>query len=165
MREEMAWREVKGEFPLADTNKLDAQYKEAPRAGGGGGGVIIEVKMSRKDKWYPLYTQKRGTFGKSFNESLPKEIKNALGKSLDEQFNDTNAALEEKQKELTAKQKQLEQVEQRAAESQKLRRDMDAITNRIKDYDDRIRVLEDAHGALNTEEIQRLKDEKRALEP
>ena len=159
-QENLAWREVSGEFPLADTSKLDMRYKVAPRAGGGGGGAIIEVK----DTWYRLYTKTRGASSKSFNDHLPKEIKNALGKSLDEQLNDTNATLEEKQKELTAKQKQLEQVEQRAAESQKLRHDMDAITNRIKDDDDRIRELEDAHGPLDTEKIQRLKDEKRALE-
>ena len=62
-----------------------------------------------------------------------------------------------------AKQKQLEQLEQRAAESQKLRRDMDAITNRIKDDDNRIRELEDAHGPLDTEKIQRLKNERGRL--
>ena len=165
MREEMAWSEVRREFPLADTSKLDVQYKETPRAGGGGGGgAIIEVKMIRKDKWYPLYTQKRGTYGKSFNESLAKEIKSALGKSLDEDFSETNTLLDRNQKELAAKQKQLEQVEQRAAESQKLRRDLDAMRSRIQDDDDRIRKLEKAHGPLDTEEMQRLKDEKRALE-
>ena len=140
------------------------RYKVAPRTGGGGGGAIIEVKMSGKDKWYHLYTKTRGDSSKSFNDHLPKEIKSALGKSLDEQFNDTNTLLDRNQKELAAKQKQLEQVEQRAAESQKLHRDLDAMRNRIKDDDDRIRELEDAHGPLDTEEIQRLKDEKRALE-
>ena len=165
MQEEMAWREVSGEFPLADTSKLDMRYTEAPRAGGGGGGAVIEVKMSGKDKkWYRLSTQKRGTSSKSFNERLPKEIKNALGKSLNEEFTETNQALATNEQERQAKQKQLEQLEQRAAESQKLRRDMDAITNRIKDDDGRIRELEDAHGPLDTEKIQRLKDEKRALE-
>ena len=92
MQENMAWREVSDEFPLTDRNKLDVQYKVAPRAGGGGGGAIIAVKMSGKDKWYRLYTQSRGASGKSFNESLPKEIKNALGKSLDDKIDDTNAA-------------------------------------------------------------------------
>ena len=166
MQENMAWREVSGEFPLADTSKLDMRYKVAPRAGegGGGGGAIIEVKMSGKDKWYRLYTKLRGASSNSFNDHLPKEIQNALGKSLDEQFNDTNTLLDRNQKELAEKKKQLEQVEQRAAESQKVRRDMDAITNRIKDDDDRIRELEDAHGPLDTEKIQRLKNEKRALE-
>ena len=159
----LAWREIKADFEMADESKLKARYKTAPRAGGGGGGAMLEVSMKRKDKWYPLYTKSRGDVDKSFNESLPKEIKTALGKSLDEQFNDTNAALQAKQNKLAAKQKQLEQTEQRAAESQKLRRDMDALTNKIRDTDARIRELEDAHGPLNTEAIQRLKDEKRAL--
>ena len=108
-------------------------------------------------------TKSRGASSKSFNDHLPKEIQNALGKSLDEQFNDTNTLLDRNQKELAEKQKQLEQVEQSAAESQKLRRDMDAITNRIKDDDDRIRELEDAHGPLDTEKIQRLKNERGRL--
>ena len=160
----MAWREIKGEFEMADESKLKARYKVAPRADGGGGGAILEVAMKGKDKWYRLYTKSPGDVEKSFNESLPKEIKTALGKSLDEQFNATNAELQAKQNELAAKQKQLEQTEQRAAESQKLRRDMDALTNQINDADARMRELEDAHGSLNTEAVQRLKDEKRALE-
>ena len=162
--ERMAWSEVKQEFPMADESKLKARYKEKPRAGGGGGGAIIEVAMRGKDKWYPLYTKSPGDVDKSFNESLPKEIKAALGKSLDEQFIDTNAALQAKQNELAAKQKQLEQAEQRAAKSQKLRRDMDALINQINDADARMRELENAHGSLNTEAVQKLKDEKRALE-
>ena len=42
-QENVAWREVSGEFPLADTSKPDMRYKVTPRAGGGGGGAIIEV--------------------------------------------------------------------------------------------------------------------------
>ena len=149
---------------MADESKLEARYKVTPKAGGGGGGAIIEVSMRAKDKWYRLYTKSRGDVDKSFNESLPKEIKTALGKSLDEQFNDTNTALQTKQNKLAAKQKQLEQAEQRAAESQKLRRDMDALTNQINDADARMRELEDKHGPLNEEAIQRLKDDKRKWE-
>ena len=162
--ERMAWQEVTQEFEMADESKLKAHYKTAPRAGGGGGGAIIEVSMRGKNKWYPLYTKSAGDDVKSFNQSLPKEIKTALGKSLTELVNDTNTALQTKQNELAAKQKQLKQAEERAAESQKLRRDMDALTNQIRDSDARIRELEDAHGPLNTEAIQRLKNEKRALE-
>ena len=159
-----AWSEIKQEFEMADENRLKARYKVAPRAGGGGGGAILEIAMKGKDKWYRLYTKSRGDADKSFNTSLPKEIKTALGKSLDEQVTDTNAALQAKQNELAAKQKQLEQAKQRAAESQKLRREMDALTNGIRDADDRMRELEDAHGSIDTEAIQRLKDEKRRLE-
>ena len=160
----MAWEEIKGEFEMADESKLKARYQTKPRAGGGGGGAILEVSMKEKDKWYPLYTKSRGDVAKSFNQSLPKEIQTALGKSIYEVFNDTNASLQAKQNELAEKQKQLEQEEQRAAESQKLRRDMDALTNQIRDKDARMRELEDTHGPLNTEAIQRLKDEKKALE-
>ena len=162
--ERMAWQEVIQEFEMADESKLKAHYKTAPRAGGGGGGAIIEVSMRAKNKWYPLYTKSAGDDVKSFNQSLPKEIKTALGKSLTELVNDTNTALQTKQNELAAKQKQLEQAEQGAPESQKLKRDLDAITNQIRDIDAQIQQLEDAHGPLNTEAIQRLKDEKRALE-
>ena len=161
LTERMAWDEIKWEFEMADESKLKARWKTAPRSGG----AILEVSMRSKDKWYPLLTKSHGDVAKSFNESLPKEIQTALGKSLDEQFGATNTALQEKQNELDEKQKQLEQDEQRAAESQKLRREMDALTNQIRDKDARIRELEDTHGgSIDTEAIQRLKDEKRTLE-
>ena len=162
--ERASWDEIKLEFENADERKLKSRYKEKPRAGGGGGGAILEVAMREKDKWYPLYTKSHGDVEKSFNESLPKEIKAALGKSLDEQFNDTNAALKEKQNELAAKQKQLEQKQQRAEESQKLKREMDALTNQINDIDAQMKKLEDEKGSLNEDAIQELKDGKRKLE-
>ena len=157
--ESLAWQEIREEFEMADESKLKARYKEKPRAGG----AIIEVSMKKKDKWYPLFTKSRGDTFKTYNQSLPKEIQTALGKSINELFDDTNAALQEKQNEFAEKQKELEQSEQRTAQSQ-LRRDMDAITNQIQDKDARMRELEDTHGPLNTEAIQRLKDEKKALE-
>ena len=162
--ERLAWAEVKQEFENADERKLKLRYRTKPRAGGGGGGAIIEVSMREKDKWYPLYTKRPGDVDKSFNESLPKEIKSALGKSLDEQFNDTNAALQAKQKELAATQKQLEQAEQRAEEAEKLKRQMNALTNEINNRNARIRELEDEHGPLNEDAIQKLKNDKRKLE-
>ena len=160
----LAWEEIKGEFEMADERKLKARYQEKPRAGGGGGGAIIEVSMRGKNKWYPLFTKSRGDESKTFNQSLPKEIQTALGKSLNELFDDTNAALQTKQNELAEKQKQLEQTEQRAAQSQNIRRDMDALTNQIRDAEAKIQELEDTHGPLNKEAIQRLKDKKKALE-
>ena len=131
--ERLAWEEIKKEFEMADESKIKVRWKTAPKSGG----AIIEVSMRAKDKWYPLLTKSRGDDSKTFNQSLPKEIQTALGKSLDEQFDETNTALQEKQNELDEKQKQLEQEEeQRAAESQKLRREMDALTNQIRDKDD-----------------------------
>ena len=51
--------------------------------------------------------------------------------TLDEAIDATNTVLDRNQQELVAKQKQLEQVEQRAAESQKRLRDLDAMRNKI----------------------------------
>ena len=84
-----------------------------------------------------------------------------MGETNEGLFNKKKA---QKEAELAAKQKQLEQIQQRAAESQKLRRDMDALTNGIRDAEAQMRELEDAHGSIDTEAIQRLKDQKRGLE-
>ena len=71
----MAWKELRGEFEMADESKLKARYKEKPRSGG----AILEVSMREKDKWYALYTKSLGDTEKTFNKSIPKEIQNALG--------------------------------------------------------------------------------------
>ena len=120
--------------------------------------------VGRGKKVYPLFTRNAVTRQLRENPNLSQEIKTYLGKSMGEQIKDFQQEKAQKETELDAKQKQLEQVEQRAAESQKLRRDMDALTNGIRDANARMRELEDAHGSIDTEAIQRLKDEKRALE-
>ena len=162
--EEDAWQDVKDEFEQVDKTKIDVRYKAPPISGKDSGGIVVEVKLKNGKRWYTLYTKSKGDTKPTFNQSLTPGIKTALGPSLTEILSDTNAAVAENQQRLIAKQKELEQAEQRAAEAQKFRRDMDAMRSRIKDVDDQIRELEDAHGPLDTEGIQRLKDEKRALE-
>ena len=71
----MAWQEIREEFEMADESKLKVRYKEKPKSGG----AILEVSMRGKDKWYALYTKSLGDTEKTFNQSLPKEIQNALG--------------------------------------------------------------------------------------
>ena len=70
-------REVENDFPNLDKDKLDVQYKVITRQGTRVR-AILEVKMKHKEKWYPLYTKKRGDTEKTFNNRLPKEIKSAL---------------------------------------------------------------------------------------
>ena len=41
---------------------------------------------------------------------------------------------------------------------------MDSLTNQIQDADKQLREMEYAHVSMDLEEIQKLKDEKRALE-
>ena len=156
----MVRREVEAEFPNADFTQLEFRYKKAPRSGG----LIIEVKYHTSDKWYPLYTQSRGDTEKTLNLSLPKQIKDALGKSVTEELKETNAQLQELQNQEEAQQKAFQQAQIKADEAQRLRREIEAIRGRIKDIADRMQKLEDTHGPLDKEAIQKLKDEKRQLE-
>ena len=57
--ENMVTREVKQDFRYLDKDQLDLHYKEIKRQGTKVR-AIIEIKMKHKDKWYPLYTRKRG---------------------------------------------------------------------------------------------------------
>ena len=150
-QKQSAWDEIEWDFPNPDKNKIDARYATAPRSGQDRGGSVIEVSLKGRHKWYRFYTKSPGDTKATLNVSLPQGIKQALGRTTDEQFAETNVALERNQQAL-------------AAEAQQLRRDLDAMRNRIKATDDRFRELEDAHGSLDTEAIQRLKDDKRALE-
>ena len=122
------------------------------------------MKYHTSDKWYPLYTKNRGDDEKTINTSLTKQIKDALGKSVTEELNETNAQFQELQDQEEEQRKALNQAEKRAAEAQRLRREMDAIRDRIADTSARIQQLEDTHGSLAAEAIQKLKDDKRSLE-
>ena len=155
-----ARREIAGEFPNADFTQLEFRYKEAPKSGG----QIIVVNYHTSDKEYPLYTKSRGDAEKTLNTSLPKRIKDALGKSVTEELNETNAQLQELQDQEKAQRKALQQAETKAAEAQRLRREMDAIRDRTTDISARMQQLENTHGPLDKDAIQKLKDEKRSLE-
>ena len=77
--EDMVTREVEEEFPNVDKSKLEMRYMLSKRTGLAEEGAIIEVKMRNKEKWYPLYTKTSGDTNKTFNKSLPKEIKGLSG--------------------------------------------------------------------------------------
>ena len=129
--------------------------------------TIIEIKLRNKEKWYPLFTKSRGDENKTFNQSLIPGIQRALGayqpKQLDAEIAAKNAALQDLQKQEKAQRKALQQAETKAAEEQRLRREMDAIRGRIKDVEDRRQELENTQGPLDKDAIQKLKDEKRKL--
>ena len=155
--QDMARREIEGDFPKASYTELDFRYRKAPRSGG----LIIEVKCHTSDKWYPLYTKSRGDVEKTINTSLPNRIKDALGKSLTDTVNETNAVLQDLQTQEEEQRKALQQAQTKADEAKRLRREMDDIRGRTKDVADRMQELEDTHGPLDKDAIQKLKDEKR----
>ena len=167
-RQGSAWADLTEMYPQASKYAIQVDYQKDKQ-----GNPRLWVKMvGRGKKAYPLFTRNAVTRQLRENPNLSQEIKTYLGKSMGEQIKDfqqkeaskkTEIAAKQKQLE-QAEQKQLEQAEQRAAEAQKLERDIDARTNRIRDIDAQMRELEDAHGPLDTEAIQRRKNEKRALE-
>ena len=159
-RQGSAWADLTEMYPQANKAALEVDYQKDKQ-----GNPRRLIKMvGRGKKVYPLFTKSVVTKQLRENPNLSQEIKAYLGKSMGEQMKDFQQAKVQKEAELAAKQKQLEQIQQIAAESQKLRRDMDALTNTIRDAEAQMRELEDAHGPIDTEAIQKLKDQKRGLE-
>ena len=159
-RQGSAWADLLEMYPQANKDALQVDYQKDKQ-----GNPRLLVKMvGRGKKIYPLFTRNAVTRQLRENPNLSQEIKTYLGKSMGEQMKDFQQEKARKEAELAEKQKQEEQAEQRAAERQQLIRDLDALNNQIRDIVARIRELEEVHGPLNEEAIQRLKDEKRALE-
>ena len=158
-RQQAAWVALKKMYPQADKDALEVSYVKMP-------GEItprLSVKTIGAPRAYWLF--EKDFLGRwRENPDLPQEIKNLLGKSSEEQIKGFKQLKAKKEAARAVKQKRNKQLEQMADEKQKLSREMDSLTNQIRDLDEHKLELEDVHGSLNTEEIQKLKDEKRALE-
>ena len=156
---EAAWIAVKKIYPQANEDALEVDYERIP----GVKKPRLSIKMIGSTKTYWLF--EKDFLGRwKENQYLPPPIKSLLGKTIEEQIKELKQLKSEKESELAAKQKQKKQLEQKADEKQKLSRDMDSLTNEIRDVDEQKRELEDVHGSMDTEAIQKLKDEKKALE-
>ena len=157
--QQAAWVALKKMYPQANKDALEVSYVKMP-------GEItprLSVKTIGAPRAYWLF--ELNLFGRwRENPDLPQEIKNLLGKAIEEQIKGFKQLKAKKVATRAAKQKQDKQLEQKAYEKQKLSREMDSLTNQIRDLDEHKRELEDVHGSLDTEAIQKLKDEKRALE-
>ena len=163
-------REIQDDFPNSDWTQVNVQDKTIKDQKGRPLRTIIEVKYHTKNKWYPLFTKSPGEVEKTLNTaSLPKEILKALGpyksraQQLDAAIAETNTALQDVQNQEAAQLKALNQAQTKADEAQRLRREMAAIRDRTKDIEAQIQQLEDTHGPLDKDAIQKLKDEKRKL--
>ena len=158
-RQQAAWVALKKMYPQANKDALEVSYVKMP-------GEItprLSVKTIGAPRAYWLF--EKDFLGRwRENSDLPQEIKNLLGKSIEEQIEGFKQLKAKKEAARAVKQKRNKQLEQKADEKQKLSREMDSLTNQIRDLDEHKRELEDVHGSMDTEAIQKLKDEKRALE-
>ena len=158
-QDRMVRYELVDEFPNMSLTEIEFRYKEAPKSGG----AVIEVKYHTSDKWYRLYTQSKGGDQKTLNTALPKQIKQALGKSTTEAINETNATLKTLEQQEKTEEKQLRQTQSAAEEAQHLKQEMSTIRNRMQDTANQIQEIENAQGPLDSDAIQKLKDEKSQL--
>ena len=154
-----AWFDVKNMFPEASKAALEVDYVKIP----GVKDPRLSIKIRGAMRAYWLF--ERNLFGRwRENPDLPQDIKVFLGKSINEQIKDLKKQQSEKESTLAVKQKQMKQLEQKNDEKQKLIRDTDFIINEIRDVDEQMREMEYVHVSMDLEEIQKLKDKKRALE-
>ena len=157
-RQQAAWVALKKMYPQANKDALEVSYVKRP-----GETSRLSIKMAGSTRAYWLF--EKAFLGRwRENPDLPQEIKNLLGKPIEEQIEGFKQLKAKKEAARAVKQKRNKQLEQMADEKQKLSREMDSLTNQIRDLDEHKRELEDVHGSMDTEEIQKLKDEKRVLE-
>ena len=159
---EPAWNALTYIYPDASATDLEAFIDPTTKR--------LKVQMTGQGKAsYFLYTEDKVTKTQKLNPKLTKEIKKALAESA---LGLVSVLQEERERNLreiaekTNRKKQLEE-EEAAQEEQERRQaldDLDVMRTRIRQLDEEIRELEDKAGRWDEEAIQRLKDEKRALE-
>ena len=153
-----AWNALTHLYPDANATELEAFMDPATKR--------LKVKMAGAGKSsYFLMTEDKVTKTQKLNPKLTKEIRKALGKSTLDQVSVLQQERENNLREIVQKTNRKRQLEEEVAQKvQERRQDLDALRNRIKQIDDDIREIEYKAGPLDEETIQRLKDEKKALE-
>ena len=133
-------------YPQADKEALEVSYVKIRNT------YRMAVKVAGRKKAYWLFEQ--GFKGRwKENPNLPMEIKTYLGEPIE-------AQIEAFQSKLTSKLKQLQQIEQKDAETQILRRKLDSLINEIRNTEERMRELEKAKGPLDKKALQQIKNDK-----
>ena len=110
-------------------------------------------------KSYPLFTRDTNKGRERLNPSLPKEIKNSLGKSAKEIIDEDRASLIEQRQRLAEAEKQQRQADALAEERGKQSQEIQNLDQQFERTQARIDVLQEEHGS-NLEsktELNRLK--------
>ena len=158
-RQQAAWDTLKKMYPQANEDALEVSYVKRP-------GEItsrLSVKKIGAPRGYWLFEP--DIWGRwNENPNLPQEIKNLLGKSLEEQIKDFNRMKLKKIAALTEKQTQKKRLEQNVEARDKLNQEIFFINQEIQDVEAEERKLEETHGKVDIQALQKLKDEKKELE-
>ena len=123
---EAAWGAAKDLFPNMSSSELEVSYNTKGK---------LQVKMfGAGKKLYNLFTTDRSTGSESINKSLPKEIKTALGQSKYERVQQITCN----------KQKELKESQERAAQKEKNKQDMDKIRENLREEQRNLESLENS---------------------
>ena len=154
---ESAWTALKGIFPDVSATEVEAYMDPKSKR-------LMIKKSGAGQTPYALYTQERATGIYRLNPKIPPVLRASLGESAVAQ----SAALQQERDRNTqvmrAKEQTKQQLEEAAEHLQEERQIMKGLRDRIRRLDDDIRELEDKAGPWDEVEIQRRKDEKRALD-
>ena len=154
---DVAWKALTHIFPDAKATEVKAYYDPRVQR-------LVVKKAGAGQTPYYLFTIERATGHERLNPKIPPVLRASLGESAVDQ----SAALQQERdrnlQEIRAKTQTKQQFEEAAQTLPKLRQEMDALRNQSRQLDDERRKLEDRAGPLDEEAIQRMKDEKRALE-
>ena len=154
---EPEWKALTHIFPDASATDLEAFIDPITKR------LMVRIKKVGKASYY-LLTEDPKTKQEHLNPRLSLEIRKALGKSALEQLMPLQQEKDRNLRGIVQKRNQLKQMEETAQEVQERKQDLENLRNRTRQLDDKIRELEDKAGPLDEEAIQRLKDEKRAME-
>ena len=152
---DVAMGALKALFP--DAKDVEAYFDKTTKR-------LMIKKPGADQPSYPLYATEANPNSRRLNPEIPPDLRAALGESALDQATTLQQERDTNLREIVQKRNKLVQLEETAQEVQERRQDLKNLRDRLKRLDDDIRELEDKAGPLDEEAIQRLKDEKRALE-
>ena len=154
---EPAWKALTHIFRDAKATEVEAYYDPKTKR--------LMVKKAGADQTaYPLHTRIQGTDIQRLNPKIPPVLRTSLGESTVDLSTTLQQERDRNTQAMRVKEQTKQQLEGAATNLQEDRQIMDAIRNRISRLEADIHELEDKAGPLDETAIQRLKDEKRALE-
>ena len=128
----MAWGTLKKLYPQADEDALEVSYVKRP------GEITSRLAVKKIGAPRAYWLLEPDIWGRwNENPDLPSEIKNLLGKSIEEQIKDLKRMKVKKIAALTEKQTQKKRLEQNDEARDKLNHEIFFINQEIQDVESR----------------------------
>ena len=158
-RQQRAWDTLKKLYPQADEDALEVSYVKRPEE------ITSRLAVKKIGAPRAYWLLEPDIWGRwNENPDLPSEIKNLLGKSIEEQIKDLKRMKVKKIAAMIEKQTQKKRLEKNAEARNKLNQEIYFINQEIQNVEAEERKLEETHGKVDIQALQKLKNEKKELE-